>query len=83
MKIFEKAADLVRLKRAYRAVFSTPEGKRVLADLARLCHAASTTSDPDAREHSRKEGKRQVWLRIQNMLHLPDDEVFNLEKEKS
>lgn len=81
MKLFRDVLDFVRLKNAYRAVFATSEGKRVLEDLAKVCHAASTTFDADPREQSRREGKRQVWLRIQNMIHSTDDEIFNLAKE--
>lgn len=81
MRKFTDLTDFVRLKQSYREVFGTALGKKVLADLAKSCHAASTTADPDPREQSRKEGKRQIWLRIQNMIHLPDEEIFNLEKE--
>lgn len=82
MKPWESALDLVRVKKSYRSVFQTPEGRRVLRDLAKVCHAASTTFDADPREQARKEGKRQIWLRIQNMIMIPDDEVYKLEKEE-
>lgn len=52
----------------YRRLFNTAPGQRVLKDLAEVCHAASTTYDPCPREHARKEGKRQLFLRIQNMM---------------
>lgn len=81
MKLFKKIEDILVLKRTYRQVFSTPEGKRVLRDLATLCHAATTTFDTDPREEARREGKRQVWLRLQNMLHVQDADLINLTKE--
>ena len=81
MRTFKKLENLLHLKRHYRVTFSTPEGKQVLKDLAALCHAASTTFDADPREQARREGKRQVWLRIQNMLNIPDAELIVLAKE--
>lgn len=81
MKYFNRIEDLIHLKRSYRRLFETEDGKRVLRDLAKLCHAASTTADADPREHARKEGKRQVWLRIQNMLHVPDADLVTMTKE--
>lgn len=78
MRQFADIDDLVRLKRSYREVFSSPAGKRVLRDLAKACHAATTTFDENPNEQSRKEGKRQIFLRIQNMINVPDEEVWSL-----
>lgn len=67
--------------KAYREVFSTAAGRRVLRDLARMCHAAGTTYHEDPREAARREGKRQVWLRIQSLINMDDTELLTLSKE--
>lgn len=79
-RLFQDISDLVRLKRSYRAVFKTPEGQVVLRDLAKVCYAAQTTFDAEPHEQARREGARQVWLSIQSMLNIPDDEVFHYAK---
>lgn len=59
-------------------VFRSPEGKKVLADLAAFCRAAESTYAPDARLHAVLEGRREVWLRIQNHLQLSPDDLYGL-----
>lgn len=81
MRQFQLATDIVRVKNAYRALEKTLEGQIVLRDLARTCNAASTTFDKDPQQHSFNAGKRQVWLRIQNMINMPDREVYELENK--
>jgi hypothetical protein len=81
MRKFTSVESLLDLKRSYRQLFGSPVGELVLRDLAKLCHAASTTYDPDPREQARKEGKRQVWLRIQSMMHVSDAALINLTKD--
>ena len=68
----------LRKKDAYRRVFNTADGKEVLADLAVLCFAARTTVDKDPQQQAANEGRRQVWLRIQRMLHMEDREIMKL-----
>lgn len=69
----------LRLKRnAYIDTFRGPSGERVLKDLARFCRASTSTYDDDARRHAFREGRREVWLRIQTMLNLPDSRVQEL-----
>jgi hypothetical protein len=63
---------------AYRQVFRSPNGERVLADLARFCRANVTTMHPDARAHALAEGRREVWLHIQEQLQLTEDELWTL-----
>ena len=78
MRTFTDAVDILRLRNSYRKTFEgTSEGRRVLRDLAKVCHAASTTFDEDPREAARREGKRQIWLRIQMLMNMQDDEVLN------
>ena len=48
----------------------------VLADLANFCRADKSTFHVDQRMHAVLEGRREVWLRIANHLHLDEDELF-------
>ena len=63
---------------AYRQVFRTPNGERVLTDLAKFCRANDTTMHADARAHAMLEGRREVWLHIQQHLQLTEDELWVL-----
>ncbi len=64
---------------AYRAVFTkSPLTEVVLKDLAKFCRAAETAYHPDPRIHAVLEGRREVWLRIQEHLKLTDDELWEL-----
>ena len=74
----------LRLKRdAYIDTFRGPSGERVLKDLARFCRAATSTYDDDPRRHAFREGRREVWLRIQTMLNLPDSRVQELSEAET
>ena len=63
---------------AYRATFKGPLAETVLADLARFCRAHQSTFLPDARAHAVLEGRREVFLRIQNHLKLTDEQLWEL-----
>lgn len=61
----------------YRRTFETPHGEKVLADLAKFCRAHDTTFRPDSdRESALLEGRREVWLRIQKHLNLPQETLW-------
>lgn len=69
-----------RKRAAYRTVFSGPESKLVLADLARFCRAMNTTYVPGDTDQSKHlEGRREVWLRIMAHLKLTDNQIWNIE----
>lgn len=72
---------LVR-RRAYRAAFDNPEGRKVLADLRRFCRASVPTADVN-NVHTTYllEGRREVFLRILSHLNLTEDDVFKLIEE--
>ena len=55
-------------------------GQAVLIDLAKFCRANETTFHPTqgARVQAILEGRRQVWLRITQHLHLTHEELFAL-----
>lgn len=57
--------------------------KRVLLDLAKFCRAHKSTYHQDARVHAVLEGRREVWLHIQNYLNLTDEELYELYEVKS
>ena len=50
----------------------------VLKDLARFCRASESTFNPDERMHAVLEGRREVWLRIQEHLQLTPEQIYAL-----
>lgn len=69
---------------AYTRVFDkqSPFTQDVLMDLAKFCRAYESTFNPDPRVHAMLEGRREVWLRIQENLNLSVDEIYLLHKVK-
>ena len=65
---------------AYRMVFNRDNvfTEEVLKDLAWFCRAHTPTYHADPRIHAELEGRREVWLRIQNHLQFNDDELWKL-----
>lgn len=75
------AIDFLRgRKRDYQLVFKLedPAGARVLEDLARFCRANETCFHSDPRLHAVAEGRREVWLRIQQHLNLNSEQLYKL-----
>ena len=71
----ESAND--ELVRSYRLAFGSPAGQRVLHDLVKFCRAAQTTYEADI-PMLLLEGRRQVWLVIQNYMNLTPQEIVQL-----
>lgn len=79
-------ADLVARTRAflrqrqvaYCTTFAGPVGELVLADLAKFCRAHDTTFHPDPRVAAQLDGRREVWLRIQQHLQLTDTQLWQM-----
>ena len=72
-KVFLKRQD------AYKSVFNTPKGKIVLADLVSFCSVNQPTFSPDNQYVSAfREGRREVFLRINEYLHKDHSEIINL-----
>lgn len=69
---------LLERRYAYRATFKGPLAETVLKDLARFCRAHESTFNEDARAHAVAEGRREVWLRIQNHLQLTPEQLWSL-----
>ncbi len=76
---FGKAIDFLRQrKKAYQLSFGSAAGQLVLQDLAKFCRATQSCYDNDPRLHAALEGRRDVWLRITQHLHLTSDELYAL-----
>ena len=57
------------LKKNYKFIFNTEEGKQVLSDLEKRCHYHATTNvKGDSHESAYMEGQRSVLLFIKQML---------------
>lgn len=67
---------------AYNRVFerNSPYAHEVLRDLAQFCRAHTTTFHQDPRIHAMLEGRREVWLKIQEMLQLDIEEIYQIHK---
>ena len=77
--LIRKTLEFLRGRRtAYVRTFMSPVGQQVLHDLAKFCRGGETCFDPDPRIHAALEGRREVWLRITNHLHLNSEQLFVL-----
>ena len=65
-------------RRAYCQTFLSGTGQIVLNDLIKFCRANETCFDPDPRIHAVLEGRREVFLRIQQHLNLTPEQLFTL-----
>lgn len=79
----EEAIELARRfvagrKHDYRLTFLSPPGQEVLRDLARFCRANTSTFDDNERVQSKLDGRREVWLRIQEHLNLQPEALYKL-----
>lgn len=77
----EKAKQLLALRQQdYQKTFDLQSvfAVRVLEDLSKFCRADKTTFHPDPRVHAVLEGRREVWLRIQNLLGLSQEQLVNI-----
>ncbi len=67
-------------KRAYQLTFQTnqPANVAVMEDLAKFCRAHESTFHPDPRVAANLDGRREVFLRIQNHLGLTEEQLIAL-----
>jgi len=63
---------------AYSCVFDAKNkfAQTVMEDLKRFCRAEISTYSPDARTHALLEGRREVFLRIQDHINLGFDQLY-------
>ena len=75
-----KARDTEYLASAYSTVFRAPGSDLVLRDLIEFCCAAITTVDSvgDLRHVLVREGRRQVFLRMNEFIALNIEEIIKL-----
>lgn len=75
---------LLNRKRAYQFTFNDENiyARAVLKDLAKFCRAEQSAFHEDPRLHALIEGRREVWLRIQNYLNLSPDELWDLYRKE-
>jgi hypothetical protein len=66
------------MRRAYQATFDGPMGKEVLKDLAKFCGTGKDGFSKDALEMAHNTGLRKVFLRIQSMLNITDDDIWRM-----
>ena len=69
--------EVAELKTAYQIILADgPASRAVLLDLARFCRGDRSCWNADPRIHAALEGRREVWLRIQNYLHLSEEDLL-------
>jgi len=68
---------------AYASVFRGPQGSLVLAHLADACRATRTTFEGDPWSMAVTEGRRQVWMIIQDVLSLTEQDLRDIQQEVS
>jgi hypothetical protein len=69
-------------KKSYQSIFGPAgaAGSDVMKDLAKFCRANETCAQPDRDLTMLLCGRREVWLRIQQHLHLQPEELAALYK---
>ena len=77
MKAFDNELAAFTHKQELRAAYQRVPAK-VIADLAEFCFAYETTFDADPRLDARKQGRRDVWLRLQAHLKLTDEQLYQI-----
>lgn len=78
-KILAKAQEWLFVRQtAYLKIFAGPYSDYVLRDLAKFCRAHQSTFHPDSHVAARLDGRREVWLRIQQHLQLDDEALWKL-----
>lgn len=63
---------------AYKQTFDGPHGETVLEDLSKFCRAHQSTAHANPYMAARLDGRREVWLRIQQHCNLDKETLWNL-----
>ncbi len=69
---------LLTRQQAYRKTFEGIHGEKVLHDLAKFCRADQSTFHENSHLSDKLDGRREVWLRIQQHLNLTDEELWRI-----
>lgn len=72
---------IFRRQAAYLDTFAGPRAETVLQDIANFCRACKTIYTSEERASWILEGRRQVWMRIQDQLRLTQDELWRLYRD--
>jgi hypothetical protein len=59
----------------YKRLFSGPDGQAVLKDLAKRCYVDRTTYEPEINKMAFNEGRRSIFVHINNLVN-KDTEVI-------
>lgn len=78
MGFFKREKKISDLLIAYKTVFDTPEGERVLYDLMNTFFIFNSTMDPNPHELAYNEGQRSVILRIVKTLGTNPERILKL-----
>lgn len=73
-----KLAFILERKRSYQQACGSETTALMMRDLAWFCRAERTCFDPDPRKHALAEGRREVWLRIQEHLNMTPEQLLQL-----
>ncbi len=71
---------LKQLTMDYVTVFGSPQGVRVEDDLRIRCGANKASFDVDPYVTAFNEGRRYVWLQIQDRKNMTDEKILRLVK---
>jgi hypothetical protein len=85
MNLLEQAREFLNQRRnAYKRLFNLDnrDAKLVLTDLAKFCRANESTFHVDERTHALLEGRKEVFLRLQQHLNLTEEELWSLYSRK-
>jgi hypothetical protein len=85
MNLIERAREFLHQRRnSYKRLFhyENRDAQVVLEDLAKFCRAHESTFNPDERTHALLEGRKEVWLRLQQHLNMTEEELWLLYSRK-
>ena len=74
----ENADKLKALRADYQKTFGSDEGKKVLADLEKVCMFKASTFDKEAPIMAFQEGLRAVYLHITTVMTLDIEALENI-----
>lgn len=77
----QNAFEPKKVRSAMKKAFGGPMGKLALAWIADTCGATETTADDNANRMMIAEGRRQVWLAIQDVLSMSESDIRDLQSE--
>jgi hypothetical protein len=75
----EQTERILKLCEAYRKLFDTPDGKKVLSDLEDFGFYHDSTFSGDVSHIAFNEGRRSVVLHIRNMMNTDPKEQLQRE----